>query len=153
MVQIANQNVAPSSAPAENRVLPQPIATALRHTVKTPPSDIKDPDNSNVTPELDLLLGMLGMGPPQVIVDLAPPSAQPEANFPDGQSSSLSEFSDYAFSEVSDSDMIAPYPPRCLWDQESLQAFTSVCVDTAIDTVFDKLNNVRTKEEKMGYPC
>ena len=56
MDQIANQNVAPSSAPAENRVLPQHIATAVRHTGKTPPSDIKDPDNSNVTPELDLLL-------------------------------------------------------------------------------------------------
>jgi len=56
MDKIANQNVAPSSAPAENRVLPQHIATAVRHTGKTPPSDIKDPDNSNVTPELDLLL-------------------------------------------------------------------------------------------------
>ena len=92
------------------------------------------------------------MGPPQVIVDLAPPSAQPEANFPDGQSSSLSEFSDYAFSEVSDSDMIAPYPPRCLWDQESLQAFTSVCVDTANDTVFDKLNNKLLIALKLHTP-
>lgn len=51
------------------------------------------------------------------------------------------EFTDSALSEVSDSDLVAPYPPRCLWDIESLQKFTSICAQTANDTEFDKLNN------------
>jgi hypothetical protein len=43
MDQIANQNVAPSSAPAENRLFDQELIIANDLNVKSPPSDVKDP--------------------------------------------------------------------------------------------------------------
>ncbi len=56
MDQIANQNSASSSAPADNRISEQQLGTAMLFNAETPPSDVKDPDKLSSTPELDLLI-------------------------------------------------------------------------------------------------
>jgi hypothetical protein len=94
------------------------------------------------------------MGPPPSIVALAPlsPKEISKVKFSDEELTLNSEFSDYVYSEVSDSDLVEPYPPRCLWDKDSLQAFTLICTQTANDTEFDKLNNKLLIALKLHTP-
>lgn len=56
MDQIANQHVAPSSAPVENRFSDQEMVAAMRLNVETPPSDVKDHGKSDPMHELNLLI-------------------------------------------------------------------------------------------------
>ena len=56
MDQIANQNVAPLSAPAENRFFEQEMAAGMRVKAETPPSDVKDPGKPASVPEEELLI-------------------------------------------------------------------------------------------------
>lgn len=56
MDQIANQNVASSSAPAEKRISAQEMAAAMRVTAESPPSDVKDPGQPAYELESELLI-------------------------------------------------------------------------------------------------
>ena len=56
MDQIANRNVAPSSAPAENHTFVQEMVADMHFNVETPPSDVKDPGKPTTSIEINLLI-------------------------------------------------------------------------------------------------
>lgn len=94
------------------------------------------------------------MGPPLSDQKVAPPSVPHGINpsSSDDEFEKLFNVNELSMSELSDSDLVEPYPPRCLWDKDSLQSFTSICNLTANDTEFDKLNNKLLVALKLHTP-
>ena len=94
------------------------------------------------------------MGPPLSDQKVAPPSVPHGINSlsSDEEFGKIFRASELSMSELSDSDLVEPYPPRCLWDKDSLQTFTLICTQTANDTEFDKLNNKLLVALKLYTP-